>query len=165
MVSTKRFRLPAAIVGLLTILALIEITPYFVTAAFPNLCYGCTFLGDLHQTLNSKIKLTYINWAAYLLLFVYFIYLSSQWKPSILKYLVIGASLFMIYIPIYPILNIITFILQFVYRNPPFLRNRREVRLLWKQKICRFDKVEVKRTVQLVHGSAAASVLPLLFLR
>lgn len=104
-------------------LTIIEIIPYFITTLFPNVCYGCTSIGKLHQQLNVSISLGYISWLSYLLLFLYFIYLSSHLKNQLLKYSLIFICLFMIYLPTMPLLNIITLFLGLNYKNPPFIYN------------------------------------------
>ncbi len=103
------------------ILSLIETIPYILTILFPNICYGCTKIGKLHQELNVKIKLSYIAWLAYIGLFLYFSYLTSSIKNQITKYILIIFFIFMIYIPVFPIMNLINLVLFSVYNNPPFI--------------------------------------------
>ena len=110
-------------VTILLVLSSIEIIPYVVTALIPDACYGCTSLGKLQQYLNSTIKLSCINWFAYLVLFLYFIYRISQWKDSVTKFAAILLCLFMIYLPGYPLLNLISFFMSSVYTNPSFLHD------------------------------------------
>lgn len=111
------------VIGFCIILILFEIVPYFITILFPNLCYGCTTIGKLHQQLNTILKFSYFAWIAYLFLFCYFIYNSLFFKNKALKYVVICVSLFMIYFPTLPLINLITFILCLIYKNPPFVVN------------------------------------------
>jgi len=111
------------ILSIIIILTLCELVPYFITILFPNLCYGCTTIGKIHQFLNKEINLGYISWFSYILLFLYFIYLSSKLKNYILKYSLIFICLFLIYFPTLPILNIISLLLCFIYKNPPFIYN------------------------------------------
>jgi len=112
---------------LIIILILIEIIPYFITICFPNLSYGSTQIGKLQQFLNSQYNLSYINWFAYIFLFLYLIYLSSKIENKFIKYSCIFFCLFIIYLPLYPILNIITIILIFVYKNSPFIKNYHDI--------------------------------------
>lgn len=74
---------------IIIILALIEIIPYFLTILFPDLCYGCTYIGKIHQYLNKDIYLSYISWFSYIILFIYLIYLATLLKNKILKYTLI----------------------------------------------------------------------------
>lgn len=106
---------------------LVEVIPYIITILFPNLCYGCTYIGKLHQYLNIKFKFAYISWFLYILLFVYFIYLTSELKNIMLKYSLIFICLFMIYLPTLPIINIITIFLCMIYKNHPFINNYYEI--------------------------------------
>jgi hypothetical protein len=108
---------------IIIILTLLEIIPYFLTILFPDLCYGCTYIGKTQQYLNKEIKLGYISWFAYIILFIYFIYLATLLKNKILKYGLIIFFLLMIYLPTFPLLNIITIFLHFFYKNPPFITN------------------------------------------
>lgn len=108
---------------ILILFALSEIFPYILTIIFPNLCYGCTKIGNMQQYVNAKYNLGYISWFSYTILFVYFIYLSSKFKNATLKYGSILACLFMIYVPTLPLVNIITLILCSIYKNPPFITN------------------------------------------
>jgi beta-hydroxylase len=111
------------ILGIIIALILCEIFPYLITILFPNVCYGCTSIGRLHQYLNETIRLGYISWGAYVLLLIYFVYLGSKFKNNILKYTVMFFSLFMIYLPTLPLLNIVTIILSLIYKNPPFIHD------------------------------------------
>lgn len=111
----------------ITFLALIEIIPYFVTILFPNVCYGCTYLGKLQQYMNLNIKLAYISWTSYLILFLYLIYLSTLLKNIILKCSLICTFLFMIYLPTLPLINMISMCLSFLYRNPPIIHNYHDI--------------------------------------
>jgi hypothetical protein len=106
---------------------LVEVIPYIITILFPNMCYGCTYIGKLHQYLNIKFKFAYISWFLYILLFVYFIYLTCELKNIMLKYSLIFICLFMIYLPTLPIINIITIFLCMIYKNPPFINNYYEI--------------------------------------
>ena len=108
---------------IIIILALIEIIPYFLTILFPDFCYGCTYIGKTQQYLNKEINLGFISWFAYIILFIYFIYLAALLNNKILKYGLIIFFLLMIYLPIFPLLNIITIFLYFFYKNPPFITN------------------------------------------
>lgn len=94
-----------------------------LTISFPNLCYGCTSIGKLHQYLNVNIHLAYISWFSYILLIIYLIYLSTKFKNNVIKYLSILFYLFIIYLPTLPLINIITLLLSIVYNNPPFIQN------------------------------------------
>lgn len=111
------------IILLCVILSLIELIPYFITILFPNICYGCTYLGKTQQALNNSFGLSYINWFAYLILFVIFIYLASKKRNVYHRYSLIFLCLLLIYLPGYPLLNIINFILMIFYKNPPFIKN------------------------------------------
>jgi len=111
------------VIGFCIILILVEIVPYFITILFPNLCYGCTSTGKLHQHLNTILKFSYFAWIAYVFLFCYLIYNSLFFKNPALKYFVICVCLFMIYFPTLPLINIITFMLCLIYKNPPFVVN------------------------------------------
>ena len=111
------------ILGIIIALILCEIFPYLITILFPTLCYGCTRIGKLQQYLNETIHLGYISWLSYTFLFIYFIYLSINFKNNILKYSFIFFCLFMIYLPTLPLINIITIILSFTYKNTPFVYN------------------------------------------
>jgi beta-hydroxylase len=111
------------ILGIVIAFTLIELLPFLITILFPNLCYGCTYIGKFQQYLNETIHLGYISWFAYLTLFIYFIYLSTHLKDNALKYGSIFLCLFMIYLPTLPIINIITICLCLIYNNPPFVSN------------------------------------------
>jgi beta-hydroxylase len=111
------------VIIIIFIFVLIEIIPYLITILFPNLCYGCTDIGKFQQYLNKKINLGYISWFSYILMFLYFIYISSFIKNNILKYILIFICFYMIYLPTLPLLNIITLILCLVNKNPPFINN------------------------------------------
>jgi len=104
-------------------LSLFQIVPYLITIIFPNLCYGCTHIGKFHQYLNKNFNFGYIGWFSYMLLFLYFIYLSLQLKNNIQKYFLIFICLFMIYLPTFPLLNFIKLFLCLIYKNPPFITN------------------------------------------
>lgn len=120
--NSKRY-MKMILLTIIISLTLFEIIPYIITILFPNLCYGCTNIGKFQQYLNEKINLGYLSWFSYLLLFLYFIYLSSFLKSNALKYFFIFSSLFMIYLPTLPLLNIITLFLCLIYKNPPFIHN------------------------------------------
>lgn len=110
------------IIGTMITLSVMELLPYLITSSFPNICYGCTAIGKLHQYLNTTIKLAYISWFSYLLLFFYLIYQSSRFKNYMLKYTSIFLCLLMIYLPTIPLVNIITLLLCVLYENPPFIK-------------------------------------------
>lgn len=120
-------KLTNIILGIIVVLVLIELLPYVITVIFPSVCYGCTFIGKIQQQLNETLNLDYITWVAYIILFMYFIYLSSYFKNYVLKYSSILFCIFMIYLPTLPLLNIITMILSLVYNNPPFITDYRNV--------------------------------------
>jgi beta-hydroxylase len=105
---------------------LVALVPYVITILFPNICYGCTTIGKIQQYLNKTIYLDYISWFSYIFLFIYFIYLSSKLK-NILKYGLIVFCLFMIYLPIFPLLLILNLFLYFIFKNPPFIQNYHSV--------------------------------------
>jgi len=115
------------ILGIIIALTLIELLPCFITILFPNLCYGCSRIGKIQQYLNEMINLGFISWFSYTLLGIYFIYLSSRLKNNILKYSSILLCLFMIYLPTFPLINIITLFLCLIYRNPPFISDYRNI--------------------------------------
>lgn len=106
---------------ILIILCIIELTPFIITMINPKLCYGCTKIGKYHLELNKKLP--YIGWFAYMILFIYFILLINKNENNIFKYVLILFCCFMIYLPIFPILNIITIFLSIIYKNPPFIIN------------------------------------------
>jgi len=108
---------------IIIIFVLIEIIPYFITILFPNLCYGCTYIGKIHQYLNVNIYSGYISWISYIILFIYLIYLSTLLKNNILKYTLIFFCLLIIYIPTLPLLTLITIYLSLCYKNTPFITN------------------------------------------
>jgi len=120
--NTKIFILPTIIIVILILLSLFIIIPYIITIIFPNLCYGCTKIGKLQQTWNNKYFFEYINWMAYLILFLYFIYRATAFNDMCLKYTVIFICIVMIFSPLMPLLNIITIILSAIYENPPFIK-------------------------------------------
>jgi beta-hydroxylase len=109
------------IISILVILSLIEILPFIITIIFPNLSYGSTKIGKLQQKYNNEYNLGYINWFAYLILFIYFIYLSLNIENSILRYSTILLCILFIYLPVYPIINIINMIMHIFYNNKPFI--------------------------------------------
>ena len=111
------------LLSIIFILIFIEIIPLFVTILFPNLCYGCTTIGKIHQYLNITFFLSYLSNFSYIILFLYFIYLCSFFKNKILKYTLIIICLFIIYLPTFPLLHIITLCLSLFYINPPFIKN------------------------------------------
>ena len=120
--NTKIFILPTLIIVILILLSLFIIIPYIITIIFPNLCYGCTKIGKLQQTWNNEYYFAYINWMAYLILFLYFIYRATAFNDMCLKYTVIFICIVMIFSPLVPLLNIITIILSAIYENPPFIK-------------------------------------------
>ena len=108
---------------ILCILSLIESIPYIFTIIFPSVCYGCTPVGKLHQHLNNCCGFAYINMFAYLVLMLYFMYRATNIKNMIIK---IGAIVFIalcIYIPVLPIINIITMVLSVINNNPPIIHD------------------------------------------
>jgi len=109
------------ILYILLFFVLIELIPYIVTLVFPNVCWGCSTLGKIHQDLNAKYHLVYASWFSYTALMIYSIYVASQWKDTFFKYGSIVFLLAMIYIPVMPITNIINIIMMFSYKTPPFL--------------------------------------------
>ena len=109
------------ILYILFFFVLIELIPYIITFLFPNVCWSCSTLGNLHQTLDAKYNLVYISWFSYTALVLYSMYVASQWKNAFLKYSSIVFLLTLIYIPTLPITNIINMIMFMFYTNPPFL--------------------------------------------
>jgi hypothetical protein len=115
-----------SLICVLTFFTLIELLPYAITIGFPNICYGCTDLGKLHQELNNKFGFSYFNFLAMLLLFLYLIYLTSVSKlSSVVKFIVIVACLLFIWLPVMPIINLFSLFLCACYRNPPFIKDYR----------------------------------------
>ena len=111
----------------LLLLSFIEVSPIIATIIKPNLCYGCTRIGKLHQKLNVNIKLAYINWLAYTVLVIYIVYIYSKRSNLVFKLLYYILAVFMLLLPVMPIANIITFILSAYYDNPPFIKEYNEV--------------------------------------
>jgi len=110
------------ILFILIILSLFEIIPFLITSINPNICYGCTPIGKMHQYLNANNNLAIISWVSYTFLFIYLIYLSWRLKTN-LKYVLIFGCLFMIYLPTLPLVNIISILLCLIYQNPPFIND------------------------------------------
>lgn len=111
------------IISVLLLISIIEITPYFITVAFPNICYGCTNIGKIHQYLDSQYNIGYISIFAYTFLFLYLIFLFSKFKNPYVRYASILFCIFMLYFPTVPILSVINLILYFTSKNPPFIHN------------------------------------------
>ena len=107
----------------LGILISIQLIPYGITILFPNLCYGCTSLGKKHQEMNAAYRMGDILWISYIILFIYGIILASSMKNKILKYTIILVCVYLIYLPVWPILVIMNYILSLFYRNPPFIHD------------------------------------------
>jgi beta-hydroxylase len=101
----------------------IEVVPYIVTILFPNLCWSCTTLGKLHQSLDAKYNLVYISWFSYTALMIYSIYVASQFKNIFLKFTSIVFLIALIYTPTLPITNIINMIMFMFFKNPPFIHD------------------------------------------
>lgn len=115
------------IVFFFTILAMTEIIPVIITMIYPKFCYGCTYIGKLHQHLNSRYHLGYIASIAHIGLLVYFIFLSTSIKNKLYKYSLIIILLFVIYLSTVQILTLLSLILSLFCNNPPFLENRDEI--------------------------------------
>jgi aspartyl/asparaginyl beta-hydroxylase (cupin superfamily) len=105
------------------LLSLVELVPYGITILFPHLSYGSTSIGKFHQQLNADYQLTYFTWMAYLILFMYVIYISFYFKNKVLTWVSILICVFMIYVATMPLLNIITLLLSLVYDTPPFIHD------------------------------------------
>ena len=108
----------------LIVLCLIEIIPFIITLISPKLSYGSTKIGKFHQELNARIHFSYINWIAYCILVFLLIYTTNRKiKNYIIQNLFILIGLFLIYLPVYPFLNIFNLFLQVLYSNPPIIKN------------------------------------------
>ena len=112
---------------ILYFLVFIVLAPFIITILFPNLCFGCTRLGRIKEYLNNYIYFSYFSWFAYVFIFIYYIYISSKFKNILLKYITILFCIFMIYIPMYPLLKIINIVLSIVYTNPPFIHDYQKI--------------------------------------
>ena len=119
----NNFRYEYVIISVLLLISIIELIPYLITIIFPNICYGCTDIGKMHQYLNSKYNTSYISIFAYTFLFLYLIYLFSKFKNPYLRYASILFCLSMIYFPTLPVLSVINLILSSIKQNPPFIDN------------------------------------------
>lgn len=118
MVSNK-----ISLISILILLSLVEIIPYLITIIFPNLCYGCTKIGKYHQKMNYYYNLSSINWSAYTLLIIYYIRIKQNLNNKLLKNIMMLVGIFLIYLPTFPLLNIITLVLSGIYINPPFIED------------------------------------------
>ena len=112
------------VIGILVIFVLIEGIPIILTLLFPSLCYGCSSIGQLHQYLNSLCGLSYINYMAYFVLLLYLAYLSTSLRNKWYTALSIVLCALAIYVPLWPLLNIITILQICIYRNGPFIPAR-----------------------------------------
>lgn len=115
------------ILWILLFLTCIELLPYVTTLLFPNVCWGCTNIGKLHQELNAKYNLVYISWFSYTFLVIYYIYVSSQLKNNLFKFVILIFLLSILYLPTLPITNIINIILCIFYKNPPFIHDYHDI--------------------------------------
>lgn len=116
-----------SIVFFFTILAMTEILPVMITMIYPKFCYGCSYIGKLHQYLNSTYNLGYIASLAHVGLLIYFIFLSTSIKNKVYKYSLIFFLLFVIYLSTLQILTLLSLFLSLFYNNPPFLENHDEI--------------------------------------
>jgi hypothetical protein len=121
------FNIVNIIVFLLVILSLAALAPFIITLLYPNMSYGSTAIGRIQQYLNHTIHFGYITWFSYAALMFYFIYLSSKVKKLYKRIGLIFLFLFLIYLPILPILLLFNVILSFTYENPPFLQNHHSI--------------------------------------
>jgi len=112
---------------IIVILALISITPFLITIIFPGLCYGCKYIGKLHQNITTNKFISDTTWFPYIMLFIYFIYRSSFLKNKLLKYILILFFVFMIYLPVFPIISVINIILSLAYKNPPIMHDYHDI--------------------------------------
>jgi hypothetical protein len=101
---------------LLVAIALIEVAPVIVTVLAPQLCYGDTYLGRLHQQLNASISLNRLNWVAFLIVCLY-----AGFHQNNLLHMVL--ALLVLYVAVYPITNVIDMVLELTVSNPPILRD------------------------------------------
>lgn len=117
------------ILYLLIFLSLLEILPYCITILFPNLSYGSTSIGIIQQELNSKIYFSYINWFAYLILIIYFMYKikNKKFKNKYYKYILLFLLFLCLYIPLYPFILIINVIMTLYLKNDPIIYDYHEI--------------------------------------
>jgi aspartyl/asparaginyl beta-hydroxylase (cupin superfamily) len=121
-------RILAAVLVILAVFSLAELTPYFVTAMFPHLSYGSTVVGETHQQLN-RYGFSYLNWVCFMLLVLVLVYLCVSQitrrdasTASIVLYAGCAlALLWLLYVVVFPLLNIINLVLCLGLRNPPIL--------------------------------------------
>jgi hypothetical protein len=77
---------------------------------------------EILKYVNYEILFQYISWFSYLLIFVIFIYINlTQTKSLFYKILFTLIFFLCIYLPIFPILNILNIILLIFLNNPPFI--------------------------------------------
>lgn len=115
------------IIIILIILVILELLPYIITIIFPKFCYSCTSISQILTNINYTYNLSYISWMSYLYLIINLINFINKSIEGNKKYLLIFGCLIMIYLPIYPILNIINIILFLIYKNPPFIKNHNKI--------------------------------------
>ena len=110
------------VIGVLIVL--IALIPILLTLLVPSLCYGCTPIGKFYQHLNGEYGLAYITHMAYMILFLYLGYLSTGFRNKWYTALSIVLCALAIYLPVWPLLNIITITQNCIYRNGPFVPDR-----------------------------------------
>lgn len=109
------------------LLASLALAPFILTILIPDLCYGCTFVGKIHQYMNENYSFAYICWVSYIFVFIYLIFQATYYKNTYLKVILIILYLFLIYLPVFPISTIINLFLFLFYNNPPFIHNYHDV--------------------------------------
>lgn len=113
------------IILVLSFFTSLELVPLIITVLIPSFCYGCTDLGKFHQELNNKFGLSYFNFIAMLLLFLYLIYLTVVSKYGLaLKLFIITICFLCIYLPVFPIINPLNLLMCALCDNPPFINDR-----------------------------------------
>ena len=77
---------------------------------------------EILKYVNYEILFQYISWFSYLLIFVIFIYINLTQTRSLFYKILFTLIFFLcIYLPIFPILNILNIILLIFLQNPPFI--------------------------------------------
>ena len=113
--------------GILFALASTVVAPVLLMVVSPTTCIGCTRVGRILQHWENEYALSFVGWGAYSLLILYFIYWSWGQKNRGLRVVLVVLGGLLLYLPLFPILNVISGMLSLVFQNPPILRDRSTV--------------------------------------
>lgn len=79
---------------------------------------------EILKYIHYEIFFQFLSWFAYLIFFIIFIFINfTQTRNKIYNKIFTFIFLFLIYLPIFPILNIVNIILLLFITNPPFIAN------------------------------------------